>query len=100
MFNKIYPAKTRTLEHAGVHLAEEIGEFSEAMMTFKGKHNDDDFKNILLEAADLLSCFIAVFNSLEIDMAKEISALFSENCHSCKNSPCTCNFTNIARFES
>jgi len=100
MFNKIYPAEKRTIEHSGVHLAEEVGEFSEAILTYRGGHKEEDFKSVELEAADLFSCFIGVFNSLEMSIARELSIMFSENCHVCKNSPCTCNFTDITKFKS
>ena len=100
MFNEIYPATARTLDHTGVHLAEEIGEFSEAILTYRGAHKDEDFLKIELEAADLFSCVIGVFNSLDINAAKELSVMFSKNCHICKNTPCVCNFMNIVGFKS
>jgi NTP pyrophosphatase (non-canonical NTP hydrolase) len=100
MFKKIYPPETRTLEHSGVHLIEEAGEFSEALLTYRGRHEDKDFENIEIEAADLYSCLIGVFNSLDINVAKEVSAMFTKNCHVCKNAPCTCNFKDITSFES
>ena len=100
MFDEIYPAVARTLDHAGVHLAEEVGEFSEAILTYRGGHRDDDFKKVESEAADLLSCIIGVFNSLEINIVKELSVMFSKNCHACKNIPCTCNFVDITKFKS
>ena len=100
MFNQIYPAKERTLDHAGVHLAEEVGEFSEAILTYRGAHKDDDFKIIELEAADLFSCQVGVFNSLGISIAKELSVMFSKNCHVCKKAPCTCNFIDVIKFKS
>ena len=52
MFNKIYPAEKRTLEHAGIHLAEELGEFSEVMLNYRGSHKDEDFKKMLLEGRE------------------------------------------------
>lgn len=100
MFNKIYPPETRTLEHAGIHLAEEIGEFAEAILTYRGGHKEEDFNNIPLEAADLFSCFMGVFNSIGENMAKELSIIFFNNCHMCKNAPCTCSFETIAEFNS
>jgi len=100
MFNDIYPAADRTLDHAGVHLAEEIGEFSEAILTFRGAHRDEDFKKVELEAADLFSCIAGVFNSSEMNMAKELAKMYSKNCHTCKKSPCICNFTIITKFKS
>ncbi len=100
MFWEIYPPQTRTIEHTGVHLAEEIGEFSETIFTYRGQRKDEDFKKVVLEAADLFSCFMGVFNSLGKDMAKELSIMFSHNCHVCKNAPCMCNFIDIIRFKS
>ena len=100
MFEKIYPSNTRTLEHAGVHLAEELGEFSEAILIYRGKHQDEDFQKIPLEAADLFSCLAGVFNSSDMDIAKELSLMFSDNCHVCKKAPCECNFVDITRFNS
>ena len=100
MFNKIYPAEKRTIEHAGVHLVEEAGEFSEAILTYRGGHKDEDFKNVELEAADLLSCIMSVLNSLGMSLAEGLSSMFSNNCHACKNAPCTCNFKDITDFES
>ena len=100
MFNQIYPTEQRTLEHAGVHLAEEAGEFSEAILTYRGGHKDKDFKKVELEMADFFSCIMGVFNSLGTNIAKELSIMFSDNCHVCKNAPCTCNFKDITDFKS
>ena len=100
MLYKIYPAEKRTLEHAGVHLAEELGEFSEAILGYRGQHNDSDFEKIKVEAADLFSCFMGVFNSIETNVTEELSLMFSENCHVCKKSPCECNFLEILDFKS
>ena len=99
MFSKIYPSETRTLEHAGIHLAEEIGEFAEAILAYRGGHKEEDFNNIPLEAADLFSCFMGVFNSIGKSMAKELSVMFSNNCHMCKSVPCTCSFKIITEFK-
>lgn len=100
MFNEIYPAQTRTLDHAGVHLVEEMGEVAEAILTYRGNHNDEDFKKVILECADLVSCIMGVFNSLDVNLAKELSVVFNENCHACKKSPCVCNFVDITQFKS
>ncbi|MDD4990500.1 MAG: hypothetical protein PHW31_04345 [Candidatus Pacebacteria bacterium] len=100
MLNKIYPFKTRTVEQAGVHLAEECGEFAEAILIYRGVRKKEDFENLELEATDFLSCLLSVFNSLEIGIAKELSAMFTNNCHVCQNAPCTCKFTDIVKFKS
>ncbi len=100
MFDDIYPSAARTLEHAGVHLAEEMGEFSEAVMAFRGAHKDEDFSQMELEAADLFSCLAGVFNSLEGDIADGLAKLYSKNCHVCKKVPCTCSFSYIVNYKS
>jgi len=100
MFDKIYPTEKRTIEQAGVHLAEEMGEFSEAVLAYRGGHEDKSFNNIELEAADLFSCIMGVFNSLKMNIAEEISIMFSNNCHVCKNAPCTCSFKEVTNFKS
>ncbi|MFH1308530.1 MAG: MazG-like family protein [Patescibacteria group bacterium] len=100
MFDDIYPSAARTLEHAGVHLAEELGEFSEAIMTFRGAHKDETFSQVELEAADLFSCLVGVFNSLEEDITNGLVKLYSKNCHVCKKAPCVCNFIDITEFKS
>lgn len=100
MFNQIYPASGRTLDQAGIHLVEEMGEVAEAIFTYHGNHNDEDFKKVILECADLLSCFIGVFNSLDINLAKELSIMFEDNCHVCHQAPCVCNFVDITQFKS
>lgn len=100
MFKELYPSEHRTLEDAGVHLAEELGEFSEAILFYRGQHNDSDFENITIEAADLFSCYLSVFDSAGINMAEELAKMFSENCHACKKNPCECNFVDIMGFKS
>ena len=100
MFNSIYPSDKRSLEHAGVHLAEELGEFSEAMMAYSGGHRDEEFKNIMAEAADVFSCFAGIFNSLKADMAGEMAELFKNNCHECGKAPCECKFDFVVNYRS
>ena len=100
MFNEIYPAKSRTLEHAGIHLAEEVGEFSEAVLKFRGHHTDEYFKNVTLEAADTFSCFMGVCNSINFDYEKDLLSLFSHGCHVCKSTPCVCEYDFVINFKS
>lgn len=100
MFSKIYPPENRTIEHAGIHMAEEMGEFAESILIYRGGHKKMDFDKIPREAADLFSCFMGVFNSLGVDVAEELSIMFSNNCHVCKNAPCTCTFEDVVRFKS
>lgn len=100
MFIKIYPSDKRTVEHAGIHLAEEFGEFSEAIMKYAGEHKEGLFENIVLESADIFSCIVGMFNSLSVDMAKELSDRFQDNCHICHKAPCICSFNSIANFKS
>lgn len=99
MFNFIYPANSRTLEHAGVHFAEEIGEVSESIWTYRSTKNEEDFEEVKLEAADYFSCILGIFNSLNIDLAKEVSILYQRNCHECKTSPCVCDYPKIRSYK-
>ena len=100
MFEKIYPSDTRTVEHAGIHLAEETGELSEAFLSYKGSHSERDFANIVLESSDFVSCLFGVFNSIKVDFALELALNFAENCNACKRSPCACTSAEIVAFKS
>ncbi len=100
MFNEIYPASKRTLEHSAVHLAEELGELSEAILIYLGTHKDKDFEKVKNESADFFSCLVGAFNSLDINISKELSFMFADGCHECKKTPCECDFEKIATFKS
>ena len=100
MFKEIYPVESRTIEHAGVHLAEELGELSEAILTYRSGHADKMFKEVVIELADVFSCFIGLFNSINYDIAEEISKIFYDNCHVCHKSPCECKFNSVIKFKS
>jgi len=100
LFERIYPSAKRTISDAGIHLAEEMGELSEAYMIFRGSHKEEDFLKIKVESADLLSCLMAVFNSLGISLADKIALMFSKNCHICKKALCECKFNFVANFKS
>jgi NTP pyrophosphatase (non-canonical NTP hydrolase) len=99
MFKKIYPPEKRSIEDAGIHLAEELGEFSEAVLKHMGEHKDEFFEEIISESADIFSCIISLFNSLNTNMAKELSIMFSNNCHICRKCPCKCSFNYVVNFK-
>ncbi|MDD5341239.1 MAG: hypothetical protein PHC97_02245 [Patescibacteria group bacterium] len=92
MFRKIYPPEKRTLEHAGVHLAEELGELSEALHLFEGTHKKKYFTQLEIEAADFFSCILGVANSIDFDFADSFYKLIPEKCHVCGQGVCVCNF--------
>ena len=100
MFNVIYPAKRRSLSEAGVHLAEELGETTEAIHNFLGQHEEGQFDLIAHEISDCISCMFGVANSAGIDVAKKISAMFKNNCHVCHKAPCMCGFAVIAQAKT
>lgn len=100
MFEEIYPSPRRTLEHAGIHLAEELGELSETILAYRSARDGVDFDRVKMEAADLMSCFFGVWNSMKLDAAKEISSHFSDNCHECHKMPCECSFAKILSYKS
>jgi NTP pyrophosphatase (non-canonical NTP hydrolase) len=90
MFAEIYPPKSRSLEHAGVHLAEEMGEVSEAVHAYMSEHKKRQLEEVKNEVADYLSCVFGLANSAGIDLAKESSKMFSNGCHICHKHPCAC----------
>ena len=100
MFERIYPSADRTLNSAGVHLAEETGEVCEAISVFLGEHKPDQFKAIAEELADYTSCLFGVANSLPFSLADTLAEHYTDNCHACHNAPCTCGFSYIAKFDS
>ena len=100
MFKHIYPSESRTIEDAGIHLAEEIGELSEAFLKYQNSKNNNDFAKIVEEAADFFSCLMGVFNSLNISVPQELSKIFQLNCHECRKIPCQCSFDFIMNYKS
>ena len=100
MFNAVYPSDSRSLAHAGVHLAEEIGEFSEALLAYRSERSEEDFKEVMLEAADYYSCLNGVFNSLGVDLAQTLASTYHNNCHECHAAPCICTFSIVKRYKS
>ncbi len=100
MFNTIYPQASRTIYEAGVHLAEEIGEVSEAIHAYSGEHKAEQFSAIEDEIADEFSCIMGVANSAGIDVAQGYAEMYYQNCHVCHEAPCVCNFSFITKFNS
>ena len=100
MFEEIYPAANRTLADAGVHLAEEMGEVSEAIHNYLGQHLMKQFDDVRLEMADFVSCIFGVANSAHVDIAEDLAAMFSDNCHVCHKAPCICKFADVAQLRS
>jgi NTP pyrophosphatase (non-canonical NTP hydrolase) len=100
LFARIYPPAGRSLEHAGIHLAEEMGEVSEAISIFLGEHRPEQFESITCEMADYFSCLFGVTNSANINVASSLAEYFSDNCNACHRAPCECGFSFIAKFHS
>jgi NTP pyrophosphatase (non-canonical NTP hydrolase) len=100
MLARIYPPRTRTLADAGLHLAEETGEVSEAISVFLGEHKPEQFKRIPRELADYISCLFGVANSAKLNVARILAAHYRKNCHACHKIPCACGFSYIAKFDS
>ncbi len=100
MFAEIYPPGKRTLADAGVHLAEEIGEVSEAIHNYLGEHRAKQFDEVKLELADLVSYIFGLANSASIDVARELSEMYRKNCHVCHNAPCICTFSDVVQIRT
>lgn len=100
MFDEIYPAPARTLDAAGVHLAEEMGEVSEVVHNYLGQHLEKQFNGIKLEAADYISCIFGVANSAGFDVSQELAKIFKKNCHICHKAPCICSFSEVVHIKT
>jgi NTP pyrophosphatase (non-canonical NTP hydrolase) len=100
MFASVYPSSERDLFVAGIHLAEEMGELSEAVHRFLGEHKKNLFREIEVEIADYISCVFGVANSANIQIAKELEKMYWKNCHVCHKLPCDCNFSSVGKFKS
>lgn len=100
MFEKIYPSRRRTLEEAGIHLAEEIGELGEAILYYFGEHKKSQFQQIEVEIADYVSCVFGVANSAKIDISLELAKMFRNGCQVCHSIPCRCNFSFVGKYKS
>jgi len=100
MFEAIYPSRRRTLEEAGIHLAEEIGELGEAILYYFGEHKKRQFEQIEIEIADYVSCIFGIANSANINMALEFSKMFKKGCQVCHKIPCNCNFSFVSKYQS
>lgn len=100
MFGRIYPAGARTMNEAVAHMAEELGEFAEAVMTYRTRHGVGDLDNVALEGADFLSCALGVFNSLDRQVATTVEGLFRTNCHVCHAAPCKCDFDFVMSYRT
>ncbi len=90
---EIYPKDKRTIESAGMLLAEEMGEFSEAINRYYLSHQTSEFEKVCKELADYVSCIFDVANSANISLADVFAKLYNKNCHLCHNIPCTCDFS-------
>jgi len=100
MFEQIYPENGRTLAEAGVHLAEEMGEVSEAIHNYLGQHLEKQFNDIKLEIADFISCIFGVANSAKFNVASELAKMYENNCHVCHQGPCVCRFSKVAQIKT
>lgn len=100
MIEEIYPPNSRTSYESAVHLAEEMGEVSEAVHTYLGWRTKKQFQKIEEEVADLITCLFSFANSTKIDFARELAQMYGANCHICHKAPCQCNFLYVSTFRS
>lgn len=100
MFDEIYPSDTRSLIDSGIHLAEEMGEVSEAIHVFLGEHKEKQFIFVENEISDWISCMFGVANSASINISDNLVKYFSKNCHVCHKAPCECKFSFVAEYKS
>lgn len=93
MFELIYPRSRRSEAQAAAHMAEELGEFAEAVMMYRTRHTAADLDRVHLEAADFISCLLGVYNSLDLSAEDALTRMFKDGCcHECHLAPCECEF--------
>lgn len=92
----IYPSAARTIESAGMLLAEEVGEFSEAIHQYYLSHKEPELAKVKIELADFVSCLFDVANSAHLQLAEILARDYAKNCNHCHNIPCTCDFKKVA----
>lgn len=100
MFKAVYPPGGRTVADAGVHLAEEMGEVSEALHNYLGEHREEQFREVRFELADYVSCLFGLANSINLDIATHLEGMFTNGCHVCHEVPCICSFTEVSKLAS
>lgn len=98
MFQKIYPKYEKDLLMAGIHLAEEAGEISEALHNYMGQHKPGDFPEIEKESADFASCFFTTASAAGIELAPLLASFTENGCRACGKSQCQCTFDYIIQF--
>lgn len=98
MFGLIYPPSMRDRISAAMHLAEELAEYGEACTNYRGRHTDEEFASIRVEAADFVSCVAGLFTRFETDLESTLIEMFANGCHRCGGIPCSCTFDEVMSF--
>lgn len=93
MFAAIYP--NNKLQDSVMHLAEEIGELSEAVRNFFAVHSDDSFSNISEEIVDIFANILGVANCLDFDVAALLADYYKDGCPKCHQSSCKCGYVAV-----
>jgi len=93
MFDSIYP--NNTIKDSAIHLAEEIGELSEAVRNYLAVHGDNYFDKIAEEMIDIFANLMAVANCLKLDLGSLSADYFAKGCPKCERSPCECGYVAI-----
>ena len=75
-----------------MHLAEEIGELSEAIRNFFAVHSDEAFNNIAEEIVDIFANLLGTANCLDFDVAALLADYYKDGCPKCQQCPCRCGY--------
>jgi len=94
--NEIYPAGARTLAHAGIHLAEEMGEITEAIYRYYSNPTPAVYEEVKMEIADYASVIFNVANSADINLSEELDKRYRNGCYECHACPCKCEPAKVA----
>ncbi len=93
MFSEIYPKNT--INDSAVHLAEEIGELSEAIRNHWSIHNEEWFDKSIEELVDTIANLFGVASCLKFDLEDNLEQYFKNGCPKCHTLNCHCGYVII-----
>lgn len=93
MFSTIYP--NNSTQDSAMHLAEEVGELSEAIRIYLATHSEDWFNKSVEELVDVIANLFGIATCLGYDLGIESALYFKSGCPKCTQVPCGCGYVSM-----
>ena len=93
MFSDIYP--NNSTQDSAMHLAEEVGELSEAIRNYLATHREDLFDKNVEELVDVIANLFGIATCLGYDLGAESARYFKSGCPKCNHAPCGCGYVSM-----